>query len=137
MLRLAAHLSAVARTGRACGQKTREQPHAHGIRARSKRRYKVTTDSRHGLSVAANLLVRQFRLERPNRAWTGDITCIATHEDWLRQSCIMDLHSRRVIGWSMSERIKRYLVMGAMHKFIGKGEQSRITVSSSTAPGQR
>ena len=92
----------------------------HGIRGSAKRRYKATTDSGHALPVAANLLVRQFNPERPNQAWASDITYIATHEGWLYLAVVIELHSRRVIGWSMSERMTRRLVMDAMEMAIGQ-----------------
>ena len=101
-------------------ERVRRLMQRHGIRGRAKRRYKATTDSRHGLPVAANLLARQFSPARPNQAWAGDITYIATHEDWLYLATVIDLHSRRVIGWSMGERMTRRLVMDAMEMAIGK-----------------
>ncbi|ENO79077.1 transposase ISThsp4, IS3 family, ORFB [Thauera sp. 63] len=73
----------------------------NGIRARHKRRYKATTDSRHHLPVAENVLERQFAPEVPNRVWTGDITYIATAEGWLYLAVVIDLFNREVIGWSI------------------------------------
>ena len=64
-------------------ERVRRLMQRHGIVGRAKRRYKATTDSRHGMPVAANLLARQFKPERPNQAWAGDITYIATQEGWL------------------------------------------------------
>ena len=58
----------------------------HGIRAKGKRRFKVTTDSNHGLPVAPNLLNRQFDVAKPDKVWVGDITYIATDEGWLLNS---------------------------------------------------
>ena len=92
----------------------------HGIVGRARRRYKVTTRSNHTLPAASNLLARQFSPERPNQAWAGDITYIATAENWLYLATVIDLHSRRVIGWSMSERMTRHLVMDAMNMAIGQ-----------------
>ena len=101
-------------------ERVRRLMQCHGIRGRARRRYKATTDSRHGLPVAANLLERQFNPERPNQAWAGDITYIATHEGWLYLAAVMELHSRRIIGWSMSERMTRRLVMDAMEMATGQ-----------------
>ena len=101
-------------------ERVRRLMQLHGIRGRVRRRYKATTDSKHALPVAANLLARQFSPERPNQAWAGDITCIATHEEWLYLATVIDLHSRRVIGWSMSERMTRHLVVDAMEMAIGQ-----------------
>jgi putative transposase len=73
----------------------------HGIQARGKRRFRVaTTDSNHKLPIAPNLLDRNFTVEKPNRAWTGDVTYIATEEGWLYLAVVIDLFSRRIVGWS-------------------------------------
>jgi putative transposase len=75
----------------------------HGIRARGKRRFRVTTtDSRHDLPIAPNLLNRNFTVAAPNPAWVGDLTYIATEEGWLFLAVVIDLFSRRVVGWSCS-----------------------------------
>ena len=92
----------------------------HGIVGRAKRRYKACTNNNHALSVAANLLARQFKPERPNQVWAGDITYIPTHEGWLYLATVIDLYSRRVIGWCMSEHMTRHLVMEAMNSAIGQ-----------------
>jgi putative transposase len=71
----------------------------HGIQARGKRRFRVaTTDSKHSLPIAPNLLDRNFCAERPNRAWTGDVTYIATEGGWLHLAVVIDLFSRRIVG---------------------------------------
>jgi hypothetical protein len=75
----------------------------NGIRARHKRRYKATTDSRHSLPVAANVLDRHFAPDAPNRVWTGDITYIATAEGWLYLAVVIDLFNREVIGWLVDQ----------------------------------
>ena len=72
----------------------------NGIRARHKRRYKVTTDSKHGLPVAENLLDRNFTPRAPNQVWTSDITYLWTDEGWLYLAIVLDLFNREVIGWS-------------------------------------
>jgi len=84
-----------------------------GLRAKTKRKFKVTTDSRHNLPVAPNLLNREFTPEVPNQAWASDITYIWTAEGWLYLAVVMDLFSRAIIGWSMSERMTRALVINA------------------------
>ena len=87
----------------------------HGIRARGKRRFRVTTtDSRHGLPIAPNLLNRNFVMAAPNRAWTGDITYIPTNEGWLFLAVVIDLFSRRVVGWSMQPEMHSNLVIDAL-----------------------
>ena len=85
-----------------------------GLRAREKRRFQTTTDSRHGLPVAANVLDRQFTVPAPNLTWVTDITYIWTREGWLYLAVILDLFSRRVVGWSMSASISRQLTLDAL-----------------------
>jgi putative transposase len=79
-----------------------------------RRPYRVTTDSKHDEPIAANILNRRFAGWRMNRAWVGDVTYIATAEGWLYLAVIVDLASRRVVGWAMSERIKADLVCQAL-----------------------
>jgi putative transposase len=87
----------------------------HGIRARGKRRFRVTTtDSRHDLPVAPNRLNRNFRPAAPNQAWSGDITYIATEEGGLFLAVVIDLLSRKVVGWSMRPDMHRSLVIDAL-----------------------
>ena len=86
----------------------------HGIKARTKRKFKATTDSNHSLPVAPNLLGRQFAVSVPNRVWTSDITYIATDEGWLYLVAVMDLFSRQIVGWSMQPRMKKELVIDAL-----------------------
>ena len=84
-----------------------------GLKAKTKRKFKVTTDSRHNFPVAANLLNREFTPEKPNQVWASDITYIWTAEGWLYLAVVMDLFSRTIVGWSMSERMTRELVLNA------------------------
>jgi putative transposase len=79
-----------------------------------KRPYRVTTDSLHHKPIAANVLDRRFDGWEVNQAWVADITYIATGEGWLYLACVMDLASRRIVGWSMSDRIKAELVCQAL-----------------------
>ena len=85
-----------------------------GLRAKVKKRYKATTDSKHDLPVAPNLLQRNFDPVAPDRVWASDITYIWTAEGWLYLAVVLDLFSRSVVGWSMSQRIDRHLVMEAL-----------------------
>jgi transposase InsO family protein len=85
-----------------------------GLQAKSKRRFKATTDSRHSHSVAPDLLHREFNPEGPNRVWASDITYIWTLEGWLYLAVIMDLFSRGIVGWSMAERLASPLVRDAL-----------------------
>jgi len=86
----------------------------HGIRARGKRRFRVTTDSRHGLPIAPNLLNRSFTVAAPNRVWAGDMTYIQTEEGWLFLAVVLDLFSRRIVGWSLREDMRSELVVDAL-----------------------
>jgi len=86
----------------------------HGIKARGKRKFIATTDSKHGLPVAENLLERRFQPAKPNAVWSGDITYIATDEGWLYLAVVIDLFSRQVVGWSMQPHMRRELVMDAL-----------------------
>jgi transposase InsO family protein len=88
----------------------------NGLRSRRARRVKVTTDSEHGLPVAANLLNREFRARRPNAKWVSDITFVPTHEGWLYLAVVLDLFARRVVGWVMQETMTRALVMAAFEQ---------------------
>ena len=85
-----------------------------GLRAKSKRRFKATTNSKHDLPVAPNLLQRDFSPEKPDQVWAGDITYIWTTEGWLYLAVVLDLFSRSVVGWAMAKRMTRRLVMDAL-----------------------
>ena len=86
----------------------------HGIRAKGKRRFKVTTDSNHELPIAPNLLERHFTVAEPDKVWAGDITYIATDEGWLFLAVVIDLFSRRVVGWSLRQDMTRDIVVDAL-----------------------
>ncbi len=96
-------------------QRVQQLMQQHGIRARGKRRFRMaTTDSHHRLPVAPNRLERNFSPIRPDTAWSGDITYIATDEGWLFLAVVIDLFSRRVVGWSLQPHMQRSLVIDAM-----------------------
>jgi len=99
---------------RAGKERIRTLMQRHGIKARGKRRYVVTTDSRHGLPVAPNLLARDFKPPAPDTVWAGDITYIETGEGWLYLAAVIDLHSRQVVGWSMQPHMETSLVAAAL-----------------------
>lgn len=84
------------------------------VEVRKKKHFKVTTDSRHDDPVALNLLDRQFEVKSPNRVWAADITYLWTEEGWLYLAVVMDLFSRKVVGWSMSSQMKAGLVSDAL-----------------------
>jgi hypothetical protein len=85
-----------------------------GIRARHKRRYRATTDSKHKLPVAANLLDRQFAPSAPNQVFTSDITYVWTDEGWLYLAAVLDLFNREVVGWSIKPRMTADIVIDAL-----------------------
>ena len=86
----------------------------NGIRARHKRRYKATTDSKHGLAVADNLLDRNFTPSAPDQVWTSDITYLWTDEGWLYLAIVLDLFNREVVGWSIKPRMTADIVTDAL-----------------------
>ena len=86
----------------------------HGLHARHKRRYRVTTDSKHGLPVADNLLARNFTPTAPNQVWTSDITYLWTDEGWLYLAIVLDLFNREVVGWSLKPCMTSQLVTEAL-----------------------
>jgi len=86
----------------------------HGIQARGKKKFVVTTDSRHSLPVADNLLARNFTIAAPDTVWTSDITYIATDEGWLYLTAVLDLFSRQVVGWSMTDHMQASCVTDAL-----------------------
>jgi len=77
----------------------------HGIRAKTVKQWRATTQSHHRFPVAANTLNRQFTVESPNRVWAGDLTYLWTAEGWLYLAVLLDLYSRAVIGWAMGVRL--------------------------------
>ncbi len=85
-----------------------------GIQVRHKKKFKVTTNSNHNLPLFENLLERQFDVERPNQVFASDITYIWTQEGWLYLAVVIDLYSRKVVGWSMSSRMTAQLVCDAL-----------------------
>lgn len=97
-----------------------------GLRCRQKRRFKATTDSRHSLPVAPNLLERQFAVTAPNKAWVTDITYIPTDEGWLYLAGIKDLFNGELVGYALDARMKQQLIMQALFRAVsakrpGKG----------------
>ncbi|MEK5382587.1 IS3 family transposase [Niallia sp. FSL W8-0635] len=97
-----------------------------GLTATPKEKYIVTTDSKHDLPISPNLLNRQFNVEKPNKVWVTDITYIWTLEGWVYLSSVMDLFSRKIVGWSLAPHMKKELTIQALNRAIisrqpGKG----------------
>ena len=99
---------------RRVGRRMRE----NGIFIERKRKFKATTDSDHTFNISPNLLERDFTADQPNQKWAGDISYIWTREGWLYLAVILDLHSRRVISWAVSDRLKRDLALRALKMAI-------------------
>ena len=94
---------------------------AAGIRGKRKRKFvPVTTDSKHQQPVAGNLLDRQFTAELPNQKWVCDITCIPTDQGWLYLAGVMDLYSRKIVGWSMNDHMQTDLVSDALKMALAR-----------------
>jgi putative transposase len=89
-----------------------------GLRCKQKRKFKVTTDSKHNLPVAPNLLERQFTVAAPSKAWVTDITYISTDEGWLYLAGIKDLFNGELVGYAMNERMTKTLVMQALFRAV-------------------
>jgi putative transposase len=85
-----------------------------GLKAKTPKRFKLTTDSKHSFPVAANVLDRKFDVEAPNKVWTADISYVWTFEGWLYLAVVMELYSRRIVGWAMSDRMKKQLAIDAL-----------------------
>jgi transposase InsO family protein len=88
------------------------------------KKYKATTNSKHTLPVAPNLLSRQFTVSRPNRVWVADITYIWTAEGWLYLAVVLDLYSRLIVGWAMGERVDGNLTVSALRQALANRQPS-------------
>lgn len=86
----------------------------NGIMAKTKRRFKITTDSKHNLPIAPNLLNQEFTADAPNKTWTGDITYIWTRRGWMYLAVVEDLFNREIVGWSMRKRITKDIAIKAL-----------------------
>lgn len=90
----------------------------NGIVGKKTPRFVVTTKSQHSLKISPNLLKRRFKVGTPNQAWVADISYFSTHEGWLYLAVVIDLYSRRIVGWSMSNRIDVALVVDALRMAV-------------------
>lgn len=102
-----------------------------GLVAKAAKKFKVTTDSKHSRPVAPNLLAQDFTAERPNQKWAGDFTYLMTSEGWLYLAVIINLYSRAVIGWSMSNRMTATLVCDALQMALWRrGKPKGVIIHS-------
>jgi len=108
------HRELLSRGLRVAKERVRQLMQRHGIRARGRRKFVVTTDSRHRLAVTPDLVQRNFSPATPNALWSGDITYLPTDEGWLYLAAVLDLHSRQVVGWSLKPHMRLELVKDAL-----------------------
>jgi len=108
------HKELLARGVRVGKERVRKLMQQHGIRAKGRKKFVVTTDSRHHLPVAPDLVQRRFSPQAPNQVWTGDITYIHTDEGWLYLAVVLELHSRQIVGWSLQSHMHTSLVNDAL-----------------------
>ncbi len=117
--------------GYTCSLRTVEElMRKHEITPKRKRKHKSTTDSNHKLPIAPNVLNRQFVVEEPDEVWVSDITYIDTAQGWLYLCVFIDLYSRMVVGWSMSDKMTADLVADAFKMGIGKQGRAPILTHS-------
>lgn len=90
------------------------------IKCKQRRRYRITTQSQHRFAVANNVLNREFTVNAPNRVWLADITYLWTLEGWLYIAALLDLFSRRIIGWAMASHMRETLVNDALRMALGR-----------------
>jgi len=130
------HAAIMAAGHRCCINTVAQIMRSHGLQARTKRKYKATTNSAHDLPVAENLLGRDFQRDQPNQAWVGDITYVWTREGWLYLAAIQDLYSRRIVGWDMSDRMTADLVVRATTMAIQQRQPPAGLIHHSDRGGQ-
>jgi putative transposase len=107
-----------------------------GLQGCRPRRFKVTTDSEHAMPIAANLVKRDFEPCGPDELWAADITYIRTWEGWMYLAVVLDLWSRRVVGWSMADHMRTELVLGALEMAVGQREPGEETIYHSDRGSQ-
>lgn len=95
------------------------------LEAKGKRRFRVTTNSKHSHPVAKNVLERNFSPEKPNQVWAGDITYLWTQEGWMYLAVFIDLYSRRVVGWATSKRLTTEFVLLAFERACARRNATR------------
>lgn len=109
---------------------------AAGLAGQRRRRWRVTTDSRHAHPVAANTLARQFAVARPNQVWAADLTYVPTDEGWIYLAVVLDLASRRVVGWAMQARLTQAVALDALQMALGQRRPSGGLLHHSDRGGQ-
>jgi transposase InsO family protein len=124
--------AALKRRGETCGvHRVARLMRRATIRSKLRRKFRQTTNSDHAYSIAPNILGRKFEVAGPNQVWVSDITYIETDEGWLYLASTLDLFSRRIIGWAMSERMTASIVVDALEMAIGRRSPPRGLVHHS------
>jgi transposase InsO family protein len=108
----------------------------NGIYAKTRRRFKATTNSRHNFPVADNILNRNFKVSKPNAAWVADLTYIGTDEGWLYLAAVEDLCHRQPVGYAMGETMSRELVIKALEKGIASKQPGKGLICHSDRGSQ-
>jgi len=101
------------------------------LQARRRRKFVATTDSKHSMRTPPNLVKREFDVMQPDRVWAGDVTYLPTGEGWLFLAVLLDLHSRRVVGWALSEHNDEALTLSALHMALDQRRPKRGLVHHS------
>jgi len=123
--------------GIACGRnRVAKMMRLDGLKGKQRKRFTKTTDSNHNFPVAPNLLDQKFYAAAPNQVWVSDITYIPTGQGWLYLATVLDLYSRKIVGWSMSEKIDRHLVIAALNMATERRRPSRGLIHHSDRGGQ-
>jgi transposase InsO family protein len=129
--------AALKKQGRQCSRKRvarlMRQTHLRSVR---QRRHLQTTDSKHGYPVAANVLNRQFEAQHPNQKWVADITFISTQSGWLYLAVVLDLFSRRIVGWAMSASCDATLVQNALYMALSQRQPTAALLHHSDRGSQ-
>jgi putative transposase len=111
--------------GEACGERRLLRlMRTHSIKPKTKRKYRVTTNSKHNDPIYDNVLNREFTADCPEQRWVSDITYVSTQEGWLYLATVLDLFSRRIVGWATSSRIDQQLVIEALEKALFQRKRS-------------
>ena len=101
-------------------KRVEKQMREQGLEGRRRPRYRKTTDSNHDEPIAPNIVAREFTVDEPDRVWVADITYIWTLQGWMYLAVVIDLFSRRVVGWSMADHMRVELVLSALGAGLGK-----------------
>jgi len=123
--------------GETCGHnRVARLMRVNGIAAKTKRKFKITTNSKHNHPVAPNLVKQKFVAAKPNHLWTSDITYLWTIEGWLYLSVILDVFNRRIVGWAMNKRLTKELVIAALKQALNHRTPTRDMILHSDQGSQ-